>query len=539
MTATTYRRRRTAPLLLGLAMALAIASCGPNRQKAMALADEAQQQLDAGDLQGAALTIDKAIREQEDVADLYLLKARIAAARQRPVEVLQSFQQAVDLEPGNVDALRGLAQFSFQLGRTDDAEKAVSQLLQQAPADPTGRLVKGLIALYRCRPETALALAGDILKNNAADEGGLVLKTRALFALRRDGEARATLDEATQRLGSTFSVLLTRLEMDRILADPVALRADFEAVRRLQPRSPDLALQQLNFLYKTGDFAGARLAGAALVKPGALEGDDLDRLARVWREYDTSPLGPGDLATLQARGSRPARIMAAQHYLEVGQAQPALALLNGLDGSDVAGLVARAQILLGRGGDAEAGARAVLARDKTQCEALLAVATLRLAGGQRDQAAARADESAAECPRQWLAYVVALDANAGSVPQMDRVTAAALDAEPQNGALARALAQRWAARGQVERGVAIARRVTRSAPALVSGWTLLQDMCRRSADAACAAEASRGLERARKIFTIDPLAGQQPPIGGGAIGCRGQDAKVESAPGEDSSGAVT
>ena len=55
---------------LVLALALSLAGCGPNRQKAMALADQAQQQFDAGDVRDASMTIDRAIREQDDVADL-------------------------------------------------------------------------------------------------------------------------------------------------------------------------------------------------------------------------------------------------------------------------------------------------------------------------------------------------------------------------------------------------------------------------------------------------------------------------------------
>ena len=525
MTPATRANRTAGSLRLGAALALAlafvVAGCGPDRQKAMALADQAQQQLDAGDLRDAIVTINQAIREQDDVADIYLLKARIALAANRPADVFQAFSQATELEPNNVDALRGLAQIAFQLGRTDDAGKAVNQLLAQSPADPIARLVKGLIALAKCRPQTALDLAGQILANNAADEGGMILRTRALFALNRDGEARATLDEATRRHGNTYGLLLTRLEMDRVAGDPTALKADFAAMRRLQPRNGDFAVQQVNFLYKSGDVPGARREGLALLRSGILQGDGLDRLARLWREYDPAPLGPADLADLAARGPRPSRISAAQHYLEVGQAAPARALLGGLDGSDAAGLMARVRLLAGQRDEAEAAARSVLAQDKTQCEALLALAGARLAAGQREEASARAEEATAECPRQWLAYVAMADANAGSIPQLDRVTAAALDADPQNGALARALASRWLARGQGDRAEAVARRVTRSAPGLMSGWVLLQELCRRSTDAACAGDAGRGLAQARKLYAIDPLPGQRPLAGGGAIGCRG------------------
>lgn len=507
-------------LVLALAV-LALAACGPNRQRAMELADLAQQQLAAGDLAGASLTINKAIREQDDVADLYLLKARIASAANRPGEVLQAYTLAADLEPTNVDALRGLAQIAFQVGRTDDAEKAVAKLLAQSAADPTGRLIKGLIALARCRGEAALGIAGQILTDNPADEGGLVLRARALFALGRDADARKVLDDATRRLGQTFGIELTRLDMDRTLADAAALRADYAVVRKLQPGNTDLALQQVNFFYKTGDTAGARAAGAALLRANALQGDDLDRLARIWREYDASPLSGPDLAQLAAKGARPARIMAAQHFLEVGQAGPVAALLAGLQGSDVAGLLARAQFVSGRRAEAEAAARAVLDEDRTQCDALLVLANVHLVAGRREEASARANDAAAECPRLWTAYVVMADANSASVPQLARVTAAALDADPQNGALAAALARRWMERGQPDRALAVARRVTRSAPALVSGWALLQGLCSRAADSACASDAARGLERSRRLYTLDTVGGQMPPLGGRPIGCRG------------------
>lgn len=514
--------------------ALALSACGPNRQRAMALADLAQQQLAAGDVAAASITVDKAIREQDDIADLYMLKARIAAAANHPGEVFQALTLAVDLEPTNVDALRGLAQIAFQVGRTDDAEKAVAKLLAQSSADPTGRLIKGLIALARCRGQAALDIAGQILTDNPADEGGLVLKTRALFALGRDAEARKALDDATARAGHTISVELTRIDMDRTLGDAGPLRADYVAARKLQPNNPDLALQQVNLLYKTGDTAGARAVGAALLRGNVLQGDDLDRLARIWREYDPSPLTPPDLAQLAAKGARPARVMAAQHFLEVGQFGPVSGLLAGLEGSDVSGMRARALFAAGRPAEAEAAARGVLEDDRTQCDALLVLANAHLLAGRREEASARASDAAAECPRLWVAYVVMADANAASVPQLARVTGAALDADPQNGALAAALARRWLERGQPDRAVAIARRVTRAAPGLVSGWTLLQGLCSRAADHSCASDAALGLERARRLYTLDTVSGQMPPLGGRPIGCRGGGMpSAPPEPGED------
>jgi hypothetical protein len=58
----------------------------------------------------------------------------------------------------------------------------------------------------------------------------------------------------------------------------------------------------------------------------------------------------------------------------------------------------------------------------------------------------------------------------------------------------------------------MARRLTRYAPALLSGWRLYGDLCRRF-DAGCTGEAVDGLTTARAMFGVDPAPGTTAPNG--------------------------
>ena len=93
-----------------------------------------------------------------------------------------------------------------------------------------------------------------------------------------------------------------------------------------------------------------------------------------------------------------------------------------------------------------------------------------------------------------------------------RVFVQALDANKQNSELTGAYANWLVGEGRTREAVAMARRLTRNAPALMSGWRLYLALC-RSHDKRCISEAERGLENSRTLFGIDLPPGTPPPNG--------------------------
>ena len=90
--------------------------------------------------------------------------------------------------------------------------------------------------------------------------------------------------------------------------------------------------------------------------------------------------------------------------------------------------------------------------------------------------------------------------------------AQALDANKQSAELTRAYADWLVADGRSREAVAMTRRLTRYAPALMNGWRLYLELCRQH-DQRCVAEAERGLDNASTLFGIDLPPGTPPPNG--------------------------
>ena len=159
-------------------------------------------------------------------------------------------------------------------------------------------------------------------------------------------------------------------------------------------------------------------------------------------------------------------------------------------------------------------ASAILTRDKTDCDALLAAAGSALKRRMPDEGLRYAEQASSECPSQEDAWMLA--ANAYSALGRDngasRVYGQALDANKQSAQLTAAYTQWLLSRRKTREAVAIARRLTQYAPALLSGWRLYEDLCRKF-DQSCVADAETGLATAQTLLGVDLAPGEPPPNG--------------------------
>jgi predicted Zn-dependent protease len=94
----------------------------------------------------------------------------------------------------------------------------------------------------------------------------------------------------------------------------------------------------------------------------------------------------------------------------------------------------------------------------------------------------------------------------------NRVYRDALDANKQSEPLTAAYARWLVSQHRTREAVAIARRLTRYAPALLSGWRLYANLCQRF-DQSCVRSAATGLANAGTLFGVDLEPGQPPPNG--------------------------
>ncbi|GMQ87343.1 MAG: PEP-CTERM system TPR-repeat protein PrsT [Gammaproteobacteria bacterium] len=113
-----------------------------------ALAGKARIAFHDGDTAGAAELADKAIAEDDQVVDAWIIKGELFRQAGKHREAVSAFQKALDITPTDVPARLGKAIGLIGLGEQDNALAEIEQLLKSHPDMYMAHYVKAL-ALYQ------------------------------------------------------------------------------------------------------------------------------------------------------------------------------------------------------------------------------------------------------------------------------------------------------------------------------------------------------------------------------------------------------
>jgi len=504
----------------GFALAVTLAACllmsGCGRSDAAAARDalRAQQLLGERRFAEARMAIKEAITERDDEPQFHILRGRIEYAANAIPQAFDAYSNAMALDPSNMEALQAVSQLGLQTGHLRESLAATEAILSLDPTDPNALLMRGLHAIVNNRFDDAVGYADKILARDPANEGGTILKARALFRKGEGKEALSVLDPFSAKKADTSGIAMTRLEIYRALNDSNGMRAQFAKLRNLAPANHALRIDEANFAYKEARADDADTLLAALLANPELARDDIPKILALWREY--RPEAPSDAAVgaIAASGSQTARVAVAAYLIESSRLSAADRLIGNLSGTDRAALEAAAALRRGDRSGALARANAILEEDSTNCRALVVRAGARLEMRQLDGALRSAQEAASQCPERIDAWRLAAISYSerGDPENANRMWRQGMDANRQNWVLAAQFMGWLEANGKQRESIAVARRLTHDAPALMSGWHLYAVACDRARDD-CSAAARRGLERAGRLYGIDPLPGEAAPNG--------------------------
>ncbi|MDE2403601.1 MAG: tetratricopeptide repeat protein [Sphingomonadales bacterium] len=476
----------------------------------------AQSQLESGQIAAARRTIRDAVQDRDDIAELQLLRGRIELAAGSVRTAYEAYSNALSLDSSNVEALLGVANLGLQVGRIEESEDAADRILTLDPNNISALLIKGIHHTIKRKFEDALKDADAIIAIRPSDEGAVILKARALALLGRQDEAYAAVDTAVKASGETVGLAITQLELHRRRDEGPEMVAILERLRRLAPNERKHDIDEANTLYKLGDAPRARaiLQGALVAKP--LSDGDAQAIGRLWNEYDPNPFDAPALRQFASKAGLAARKVVARFFIDHNQPDQADAALAGAPaGNDVAALRARIAVLRGNPADALAKANAILAGDATHCDALLAKARASLAVRRGDDAVLAAQTAAANCPGDPAGYLTLADAHAqrGDPSGVSLAFRDGFDNNLQDSLFARRYVDWLLRNGQKSRALAIARRLTGAAPALISGWQLYGELCAQQPEARCSDDAKTGLDAARHLYGVDLRTGEQGSAG--------------------------
>ena len=491
-------------------LALMLAACSGSPEKANELAATAQQQLDAGQITAAQKTIAEAIKERDDMVALHVLRARIEMAANNLNGAYKAYQDALGLDAANLEALQGVAQLGLRVGDLRASEDAAERILNLQPGQIDALLITGVHHLIHNRAEEALAVADRVLKLDAGNEGGTILKARALFLDDRPEEALEAVQAREKLVGRSEPVAVTELELLRERHDAKGMLEVFAWLRANAPANIDRALDEANLRFKTGDTPGGRALLLGILRGAKPDAEQLNTVTGLWREYDPSPLSSADKLAL-TKAAPNIRIALARHFLRSGQPEAAAAFVDPGVSLEEKGLGARIAALESNAERAKSLSDAVLEVDETQCDALVA----RAATTQARAGVTAAQRAIAECPSDPAPALALAGAYARlrDVRGVERSYSDAVARIPQDRQLSAAFISWLTQQGRSREAVAEARRLTRKAPALLSAWRAYLQICQATPSESCANEAQAGLDAARDMLAIDPAPGTVPDRG--------------------------
>ena len=499
----------------GLLLAGAIGLGGCTRSDAAAAADAARAQslLEQRRVGEARLAIGEAIAARDDEPQYHILRGRIEMAADSVSGAYDAYSDAISLDPTNIEALQAVSQLGLQTGHFRESLEATDAILSLSPDEPGALLMRGLHAVIRNRFAEADGYADRILARDPGNEGGVILKARIAVRKGAPRDALAVLAPYGAARPDTVGVAMTRLEVYRAMRDAAGMREQFARLRRLATDNLDLRLDEADFAFKDGrPRDGAALIVGLLADPKT-SADQIAATLGVWREY--APQGPGDasLEPIAATGSTAARVVTAEFLARRGRIAGARQLLVGLDAaarSPIDALLASRE----RPGEALRLADTILSRDATHCLALTVRADILLRQGRPAEALRSAQLAASQCPARSEAWMIAADAyvRRDDLENARRMWRQGISGNSQNPDRSRAYVAWLTAYRQEREALAVARRLTHQAPALLGGWRLYRDTCARQKQD-CLGTAQAGLKNASTLYGIDLLPGQTPPNG--------------------------
>ncbi|HVZ15919.1 MAG TPA: tetratricopeptide repeat protein, partial [Terriglobales bacterium] len=155
----------------------------------------AQMALGKGDYAGATNYAERAVQAAPQDAKLWYLLGYTARLAGRYDQSLQAFQHGLNLQPGAVEGLSGMAQTYARMGRIDDAKRLLLQVIAANPKRENDLLVAGELFMQTGDPQRGIELLQRAESMHPSPHAELLMAT-GYMKLKQPDQAKQMLDRA-------------------------------------------------------------------------------------------------------------------------------------------------------------------------------------------------------------------------------------------------------------------------------------------------------------------------------------------------------
>ena len=269
------------------------------------------------------------IGNEPEAASLAL--GALLAERDNLLAAVGEFERVLKRLPDHAEARLALGQLLARAGRYDDAEATLARLKPDAPRPEEALGLRGELALRRSDPESALLHATELTRLRPDEAHPIVLRVRALRALKRHAEVTPLLDAGRKRFpANDHLAFLEALNADDLGDEARAVRL----METLIVQAPRHAAA-LNFVGFSLAERGVRLDEAETLIRRAMEQEPDDGAitdSLGWVLYQRGRLADAEVQLRRATELDPDEAEIRFHLGEVlfvsGQREAGLALMK-------------------------------------------------------------------------------------------------------------------------------------------------------------------------------------------------------------------
>lgn len=216
-----------------------------------------QNHIDEGMLHRAIEQYQKITELAPTDLDSWLMLGRLHKVAQDSVEAQNSFKKALEIDPGNEDALTGLAQVYLDLGDSTSAAELIKKLAEKSPSQ---RSLRALANAYEQMKEYALAAdaINRAIEMNPPDASELKheLAQDQIFA-KQYAAALKTYQELVEEEPSDAQAFLRMSQIYREQKDFAKAREMSENAKSIEPDNIEIRYNEVGILEAEGKISDA------------------------------------------------------------------------------------------------------------------------------------------------------------------------------------------------------------------------------------------------------------------------------------------
>lgn len=367
-----------------------------------------------GRLVDAENELEQAVRGAPRVAAYRAQLASILGLQGKWKEALESFQRAVNLDPGNIDFRRETAAVQWQLGLMSSAENNLNYILEKHPGDPGAVLLLGLVSEKKGDYRTAAQLLDSQFDQVISQADRTVALFNAWVQSGQLGELPKIVDALRLRANDpAWAPAISRCaEIAAMGGDLETAQSLFSLIPANEPSRPDAGLQLAKVLYGRAQVSAAKQILLQLAEQGGMNAD-LQALLGACFEAEHQPVLARQ-AYQREIDLDPSRIDYYQDLisllLDLGKTNDARALVNRallIAPNDARPWIWKAHVNLQANAyeDAIENYTHASKLDSSNAEAILGLATVHFVVGQNDAAVAEYKTGIEKFPNDARFYI--------------------------------------------------------------------------------------------------------------------------------------